>query len=208
MGPIAARIAGLAAFAACLPGANAVVRAFDLASLDQTDMAVLQNVLEFERTDVPRRLPESRVVVTVLRTDQVGGVCRHFVLNAHGEQQEGVGCRISNQRWTLGSSVEAARGGGRSDRPAAPVAAAPAPSPFAPPSPLRRPVSPDSPNVTEARHARDAQAPASPPLPRRPSPAAVVAGRDGSASAPDVPVPRAKPAAATVPAAPIPVHRP
>ncbi|MEO1227068.1 MAG: hypothetical protein AAFX92_22890 [Pseudomonadota bacterium] len=79
---------------------------FDPGSLAQDDLALIQEMLESERSHVRRSLPVSEQVVTIVRTETQPRICRHFVLQSlAGDQQRGVGCRVGTGQWQLAAAI-------------------------------------------------------------------------------------------------------
>ncbi|MEQ8964467.1 MAG: hypothetical protein RID91_01465, partial [Azospirillaceae bacterium] len=124
-----------AAFAVvfAVTAAPAAAEPFDAADLSAGDRAVIQTLLETERTNVRNRLPDSGAVFTILRTATSPRICRWFSLRREGAVETGVGCRMAEAAWDLAGveSLDTARGGmaRASEAPPAPEPAAPDPSP-------------------------------------------------------------------------------
>ena len=51
-----------------ITGAPATAQDFDPSALASDDQAMIQNALEFDRTDTPRQLPSSRATFVITRT--------------------------------------------------------------------------------------------------------------------------------------------
>lgn len=84
----------------------ALAQDFDPGSLAADDLALIQEMLESERSHVRRSLPVSEQVVTIVRTETQPRICRHFVLQSlAGDQQRGVGCRVGAGQWQLAAAI-------------------------------------------------------------------------------------------------------
>lgn len=84
----------------------ALAQDFDPGSLAADDLALIQDMLESERSHVRRSLPVSEQVVTIVRTETQPRICRHFVLQSlAGDQQRGVGCRVGAGQWQLAAAI-------------------------------------------------------------------------------------------------------
>ncbi len=75
--------------------------ALDLAGLNRDDQRLLQNILEYELTNVPRELPGAGLAVVIVRTETVDRVCRTFRYGAGGEIDSATACRIGNRQWAI-----------------------------------------------------------------------------------------------------------
>ncbi|MEM8588322.1 MAG: hypothetical protein AAGG65_09705 [Pseudomonadota bacterium] len=85
---------------------GALAQDFDPGSLAADDLALIQEMLESERSHVRRSLPVSEQVVTIVRTETQPRICRHFVLQSlAGDQQRGVGCRVGAGQWQLAAAI-------------------------------------------------------------------------------------------------------
>lgn len=89
-------------------GTPAMAQSFDPSVLAPDDQAMIQNALEFDRTDTPRQLPSSRATFVITRTETRPRICRWFTLARPGGPTEaGVGCRVGNRQWSLAASPTA-----------------------------------------------------------------------------------------------------
>ena len=110
---------GLALVACAGTGAQA----FDPSTLPAADRAFIEQMLEFEQTNQPRRLPASGAVVTIVRTEIQPQVCRYFSVSGGGVSNgQAKGCRIGNRQWRL-SAVAAPV----TPQPTRPIPSGPAP---------------------------------------------------------------------------------
>lgn len=85
---------------------DAFAQDFDPSTLAPGDIALIQEMLENERSHVRRSLPVSDQVISIVRTETQPRICRHFVLQSlTGDQQRGVGCRIGAGQWQLAAAI-------------------------------------------------------------------------------------------------------
>lgn len=106
------------------------------------DRAAMQALLEFERTDEPRRLPESGAVFTIEQTVLRPRVCRRFTVTPPGgAAQTATACRTGPQQWALGHAAPAILGSvATTERPSTAITDRPRdPALGQPPLPGRRP---------------------------------------------------------------------
>lgn len=93
-----ANVAGLALTVFGLAGS---AYALELDSLPSSDQRLLQNILEYEKTNVPRELPGSGFAVVVVQTDTSSQVCRTFRYGSGGDIDTATACRSGDRRWSI-----------------------------------------------------------------------------------------------------------
>jgi collagen type IV alpha len=90
----------------CVAGSAAA--AVSVEDLPAEDRKLIQNILEFERTNVRRELPVSGHAVTVVRTVTSPRVCRTIRIEEGDEASEATGCRAGRQQWTFDGAAAVA----------------------------------------------------------------------------------------------------
>lgn len=85
---------------------DATAQDFNPADLTAEDQSLMQQMLENERSHVPRSLPVSESIFTIIRTETQPRICRFFVLQElGGDQHQGVGCRVGTGLWQLAATM-------------------------------------------------------------------------------------------------------